>query len=195
MTNERKSPWNSLEVAKLCAGLLTPFVVALVGYFIQQQLAEQSRTWQVQQRLADRRLQVYDSIRSDLNRIYCFVEDVGSWKEDNPETVVGYKRSIDRTMHTQRAIWATDTFHAYLEYMDAAFQTYQAVGTDARIKTNDIEKRVGVPGWTTEWSARLTGQRDPNHRSFYNRLVNLMSRDLSLAKSDGGEQAHAPDRR
>ena len=117
MVDERKSPWNSLEIDKLCAGLLTPILVAWFGFLVQQQLAEQSRSWQSQQRLADRRIQVYDSVRNERNRIYCFIEDVGSWKEDNPETVVGHKRMIDRAMHTNRAIWAADTFQAYLDYI------------------------------------------------------------------------------
>src|SRR5262245_48229947 len=117
MPDEKKSPWTSLEIAKLCAGLLTPILVAWFGFLIQQQLAEQSRSWQSQQRLAYRRLQVYEGVRNELNRIYCFVEDVGTWKEDNPETVISYKRMIDRAMHTHRAIWATDTFQAYLKYM------------------------------------------------------------------------------
>lgn len=159
MGEELRSPWNSLEVAKLIASLLTPIAVVLIGYFVQQQLAGQNRSWQIQQRIADRRLQVYDAIRIDLNRIYCFVEDVGTWKEDNPETIVAYKRFLDGTMHSQRAIWQSDTFQTYLQYMDAAFEMYQGVGTDAKIKTTDKEKLVGIPGWKKEWGARLTGKR------------------------------------
>ena len=185
MVDERKSPWNSLEIDKLCAGLLTPILVAWFGFLVQQQLAEQSRSWQSQQRLADRRIQVYDSVRNERNRIYCFIEDVGSWKEDNPETAVGYKRMIDRAMHTNRAIWAADTFQSYLDYMNAAFETYQGVGTDAKLKTTDLEKKVGVPGWRPDWSGRLTGTRDTAHRKRYDKLVDLMSRDISLRTQSG----------
>jgi len=185
MSEERKSPWNSLEIAKLCAGMLTPILIAFFGFLIQQQLAEQSRSWQSEQRLADRRLQVYDSVRNELNRVYCFIEDVGSWKEDNPETVIGYKRVIDRAMHTHRAIWETDTFKAYLDYMNAAFQTYQGVGTDAKLRTTDREKKVGVPGWKADWSVRLTGTRDTEHKKRYDKLIDLMSRDISLRAQRG----------
>jgi hypothetical protein len=184
MPEQLASPWNSLEIAKLGMGLLTPVVVALVGWLVSRQLARQSRHWQTQQRLADRRLQAYDGIRSQLNRIFCFVEDIGTWKEDNPETIIGYKRLIDPTMHSQRAIWAPDTFQAFLGYMDSAFEPYQGVGTDAKIRTKDIEKKVGIKGWRNEWSERLTGERDSEHKNNYNKLVDLMSRDLGLTSRD-----------
>src|SRR5262249_55098021 len=104
-----------------------------------------------------------------------------------PETVIGFKRRIDETMHSQRALWATDTFQAYLEYMDGAFATYAGgVGRDAKIKTSDREKKVGIPGWKEEWSKeRLTGTRDEKHREKFDRLHNLISRDLSLASASG----------
>lgn len=180
MPNERKSPWNSLEIAKLCAGLLTPILIAFFGFLIQQQLAEQNRSWQSQQRLANQRLQVYNGVRNELNRIFCFIEDVGSWKEDNPETVIGYKRTIDRVMYTNRAIWSPDTFQAYVDYMNSAFQTYQGVGADAKLRTTDLEKKVGIPGWNVDWSGRLTGVRDTEHKKRYDKLIDLMSRDLLL---------------
>lgn len=195
MTEERKSPWNSLEVAKL---LVTPVVVALLGFFVQTQLAEQARatqqlladqarSWQQSQRLADRRLQVYEAVRVELNKIYCFVEDVGSWKEDNPETVTSYKRSVDREMHSHRAIWSAETFVAYLKYMNSAFAEYSGgVGTDAPIATTATEKRKGIKNWSPAWESRLTGTRVPEHKRNYDQLLNLMSRDMSLTTKKGG---------
>lgn len=183
MTPKAASPWNSLEIVKILASLLTPIVVALVGYLIQQQIAGQQQVC-AQQRIVERRLQVYDTIRIGLNRIYCFVEDVGTYKEDNPETIIGFKRRIDETMHSQRALWATDTFRAYLDYMNAAFAPYEGgVGTDAKIRTSDREKNVGIPGWKEEWSReRLTGKRDEKHREKFDRLNDLIARDLSLSR-------------
>nr|WP_315233992.1 hypothetical protein [uncultured Albidiferax sp.] len=188
MTEERKSPWNSLEVAKL---LVTPLVVALLGFFVQTQiaaqgqatqtlLAEQARSWQQSQRLVDRRLQVYESVRLELNKIYCFVEDVGSWKEDNPETVISYKRAVDREMHSHRAIWSNETFDAYLKYIDSAFGEYQGgVGKDAPIATTADQKREGIKNWSPSWETRLTGKRDPQHKVKYDQLLNRMSQDMN----------------
>jgi hypothetical protein len=191
MADEHKPVWTSLEVTKLIVAILTPVTVAYFGYLFQQQItnqnsiaqqqiAIQTREWQSQQRLLERRLQVYDAIRVELNRIYCFIEDVGTWKDDTPATVVRYKRDIDQTMYSQSALWSADTVQAYKSYMDAAFEPYQGIGVDAKIKTSAWQKKVGVPGWQEAWSEKLTGSLDEAHRQKYDKLISLISRDLSF---------------
>jgi hypothetical protein len=195
MSDQCKSSWNSLEVAKL---LVAPVVVALLGYFVQAQLAqqarntqellaEQARSWQQNQRLVERRLQLYDAIRVDLNKIYCFVEDIGDWRKENPDTIVTYKRRVDTEMYTQRAVWSPDTFAAYREYISSAFGEYSGgMGQNAPIRTVSAEKRVGIKGWNAGWEARLTNERSPDHKRNYESLQNLMARDLALSTKSGG---------
>ena len=52
MTDEEKSPWNSLEIVKLVAGLLTPLFLLWVGFLVNDSLrtAEESRKQQEAQR-------------------------------------------------------------------------------------------------------------------------------------------------
>lgn len=64
--------------------------------------------------------------------------------------------------------------------MNSAFATFQGVGADAKIKTTDIEKKVGIPEWKQDWSNRLTGDHDPKHREKYDKLINLIANDLAL---------------
>jgi hypothetical protein len=174
--DEKASPWNSLEIAKLFTGLLTPLMVAIVGYILNQQLTEQTG---FEKSLAERRFQIYDTIREGLNRIYCYVEDKGTWKQEDPDKILTYKRMIDQAMFTQRAFWGPDTFKAFTDYMDSAFATYQGVGVDARIKSGFDEKQ-SLPGWKSEWASRFTGHEDSSHEANYNRLQSLIARDLML---------------
>lgn len=181
MTEDRRenSPWNSLEVAKLIASLLTPIVVALMGAGIQREIAHQDMVQKANTRLADRRIAVYDSIKNDLNRIYCFVEDIGTWKAETPDSIVELKRNLDQTMYTNQAIWSPETFQAYLDYMSSAFATFQGVGVDAKIKTTDVQKAVSIKGWRQDWSLRLAPY-DAAHRKRYEALQRALSRDLML---------------
>jgi hypothetical protein len=174
------SPWNSLEVAKIVVGAATPIAVVVMGFIVQRTLARHDREWKARQRLADRRMTIYDEIRQDLNRIYCFIEDVGSWKEETPDTLIAYKRKSDQVMHGNRAFWSLETVSAYFAYMRAAFEPYQGVGLDARIRTNDHQKKVGIAEWTPAWSDRLTGEVDREHRTRHAQLIALISGDLML---------------
>jgi hypothetical protein len=177
-------PWNSLEIAKLVVAVATPVAVIIIGLFVQRTLARQDRLWKARQRLGDRRLAVYDEIRKELNRIYCFVNDVGTWKDETPATVVKHKRHVDGVMHANRAVWSPETFSAYLDYMQSAFAVFQGVGVDARIRTTAAEKRVGIPGWQTEWESGLTGEVDSGHNACYTKLVDRIARDLFFEASD-----------
>ena len=173
--------WNSLEVAKLITNIATPLVIVSIGCWIQLTITAQDQAWKARERLADRRLDIYDEIREPLNRIYCFVEDVGTFKEETPLLIISYKRDIDRTMHTNRSIWSADTFHAYLTYISTAFDEYGGgVGQDAKIKTRRYEKQNGIDDWHDEWEDLLTDKKDSDHRKNYNALQDLMARDLVL---------------
>jgi hypothetical protein len=58
MTDQPKNPWNSLELVKLAAGLLTPLLLFWIGYTANNSLrtAEESRTkLEAQRQLADTR--------------------------------------------------------------------------------------------------------------------------------------------
>lgn len=171
--------WSSLEVAKLVVAVLTPLTVGLVGFFLQRTLAEQDRSWKAHQHLAERRLAVYNDVRKEINRIHCFVNDIGAWKEDTPESIIQYKRQVDENMHSNRAIWESETFAAYLDFMNAAFATYQGVGEDARIKTSWFEKRSGA-NWRPDWEKRLTGETDPGEGASHDHLIELITQDLTL---------------
>ncbi|QRY81947.1 hypothetical protein JVX91_12870 [Pseudomonas sp. PDNC002] len=177
----KPSVWNSLEVTKIVIAALTPIMVGCVGYLIQSEVADQAQERRTSERLVDRRLAVYDEIRLNLNRIYCFIDDVGTWKEETPEKIYAYRRQIHAVMHSNRAIWSSDTFEAYSRYMDQiAFETFQGVGQDASIRTIRYQKEHGIPGWRAEWSERLTDEKDPAHSEAYAALQKLISRDLQL---------------
>lgn len=178
----KKSPWNSLEVVKVIVSILTPLVVGAFGYWIQSTIASQAEEFKSTQRIVDRRLAVYDEIRLGLNSIYSFVEDVGTWKLDTPESIAVHRRAIHAAMHTNRAIWSPQTFEAYLDYMDrVAFKTFSGVGQDAAIRTRKRQKEVGIASWKREWSERLTDEKDPRHQEKYDLLQVLLARDLRLS--------------
>ncbi|CAN7752391.1 hypothetical protein [Rhizobium sp. LjRoot258] len=182
MGEEKKQLWNSLEIAKLVAQYLIPISVAVIGFYVQQELAKQTRISQHEEKIADRRLQVYDQIRVPLNRIYCFINDKGSWKEDNPETVIAFKRQVDREMYSQQAVWGADVFQAYLKFMDSAFASYQGVASDAKVKTDTVQKKL-LDQWKDEWNERVTGSIDPENDTEYRQLMVLLSRDIGADDS------------
>lgn len=171
-----------MEIAQIFLSILTPLTIAIVGYFIQRTLALRQRSWRVQERIADKRVEIYEKIAGDLNRIYCYVLDIGGFKDDTPDAILSAKRNVDKQMFMYEAIWPEDTFKQYLNYMDSAFETFTGVGEDAKIRSFEIEKEIARKKkgqqWDDSWHERFTEERDPEHQDKYHRLIKLISRDL-----------------
>ncbi len=169
-TTEKKSAWTSLEIAKLIVSGLTPILVLIFGIGI-------TRSNDRHKTVIDERIKSYDRIKEDLNRIHCFIADVGTWKEETPETVVGYKRVADREMYEEQGVWSKNTMQAYLAYMDAAFATNQRSGIDAKINTTLSQKR-NSPKWSDDWQTKITGQEADSYRDAYDKMYEAFFNDM-----------------
>ena len=82
------SPWTSLEVAKLVAGLITPAVLAGFGIYIHRVTKRFEHLQWRSQKLIESRLKVYDDLAPQLNDLLCYFTYVGCWKELGPPAVV-----------------------------------------------------------------------------------------------------------
>ncbi|NIR46926.1 hypothetical protein GWO43_00390 [candidate division KSB1 bacterium] len=172
----------SIDILSLSISALTPVAIAVVGYFIQRTLAQQNRSWKVQERIADKRVEIYEKIAEDLNKIYCYVMDVGDFRNETPDTIIAAKRTVDRNMYMYQALWPPETFQNFISYMDSAFATFQGVGENAKIRTRTIQKKSALKQsakqWPKDWDARFTGEQDSDHHMKYQQLIQSISRDL-----------------
>jgi hypothetical protein len=89
-----KSKWlRSLTGGAVILALLlgVPFVGSIaVKKALQQKYAVEERT------------NVLNEIRVPLSHIFDYIEDIGTWKEDDPEKIIAYKRKIDTEMWSSR---------------------------------------------------------------------------------------------
>lgn len=191
--DKAKSPWNSLELAKLGASLLTPIITGVCAVILYYFIANWNLGSIEHRALLERRLQIQSEIAAPLNRIFCFVEDVGTWKQDTPHSVIEHKRKVDSLMHANRSLWSKDVFNAYLQYIDeTAFMTNVGRGQDAKIRTSS-DLKSAIQGWDEAWKVRLTGKVDERHRQSYVDLQLLMATDLMQVKDS--ERLSSPSRK
>ncbi|HHB92370.1 MAG TPA: hypothetical protein ENK59_04055 [Thioploca sp.] len=78
------SPWNSLEVAKLAISVFTIVILVFVPYWIERFVRKlESVNW-INQKVIERKLQVYDETIPLLNDLLCFYTRVGNWQDLSP---------------------------------------------------------------------------------------------------------------
>ena len=180
-----KSPWNSLEIAKLVVGVLTPIMIALLGWMLtvegRVQAENSAATARMQaieaaayDKVVEKRAQLWDRMAVPLNDIYAYMLQVGHWKDLTDRDIVARKRQTDAVVYANRPYFSDQFFTAYNEYMDSVFATYGEVGKDARLRTN-IEFQI------TGDEARFTGEdnRAAVHEAYYD-LLEIVADELNL---------------
>jgi hypothetical protein len=169
-TPDAQKKSNRIEIWKLIISGITPVLVAILTIFV-------ARIGHQQETLTNARVKSYDVVKEDLNRIHCFIKDVGTWKEETPETVIAYKRLIDRERYEEQGMWSPKTMAAYLAYMNAAFATQQGSGLDARINTTLSQKR-NSPKWADDWPGKITNAVPDNYQKAYDDMYKAYFADL-----------------
>ena len=172
------SPWNSLEVVKVMAALITPVLVLILGVTINNSVKEAERS-------SSLRSEIYKTIGGDLNDIYSYLAFVGGWKEITPLEIIEKKRAVDKAIYTYRPFFSDELFKTYQKFMNEAFTAYGEPGKDARIrsdlKTNDGDRAIHSTEWKAEWEDRFTKERNKlEQRQAYNDFLEQLARDLKL---------------
>ena len=179
MTVENKSPWNSLEKAKIAVSAITPILVLTLGIIINNSVKEGERSTAL-------RSEIYKNVGGDLNDIYCYLSFVGGWKEMTPIDIIVRKRAVDKAMYTYRPFFSKELFSTYERFMAEAFKPYGRPGKDARIRsdieTPDGDRRIhGTKSWDSSWEDRFTNERNKDaQREAYTKFLEQMARDLRL---------------
>jgi hypothetical protein len=70
------------------------------------------RQWR-NQRLTEKRIQVFDQVANGLNDLYCYFARVGNWKESPAAGLVMSKRHLDRIMYINRYLFSDELWMAY----------------------------------------------------------------------------------
>ena len=183
--------WNSLEVVKLIIGLLTPAALLAISVWIDRRIKEvEHRQWS-NQKVIEKRLEVYEKLTPTLNEMMCYFMRIGSWKEHDPTEIVDMKRDLDKTAHIYAPLFSPTFLEKYNEFMAKCFAMYRGAGKDAQLRTECEHYRDAYVGeehedgtWLPDWDQYFTGpdeavDRD-QVRAAYQELVGVTARELGV---------------
>jgi hypothetical protein len=119
--------WNSLEVAKLAASLLTPLLLLALGIWVHRISKRFEATQWANQKVIEKRLSVYDELAPLLNKLLCLYTYVGDWKELTPPEIVQTKRDVDRIFYINEFL-LTDVVERYHEFIALCFDMHGTYG-------------------------------------------------------------------
>ncbi|MEO1524470.1 MAG: hypothetical protein AAFX06_03500 [Planctomycetota bacterium] len=185
------NPWNSLEVVRLITGLLIPAALLFVGVWMDRRIKEiEHRQWS-NQKIIEKRLEVYEKITPQLNEMMCFFVRIGSWKEHAPTCIVDMKRELDKIAYIYAPLFSPKFLETYNDFMGLCFATERGAGKDAQLRTDCEHYREAYVGdesgnnaWQERWDDCFTGAEEASEKkevhAGYNRLLKTIATEIGV---------------
>lgn len=176
------SIWNSLEIAKLAAGLLTPIALAALGIYIHRVAKRFEHLQWRSQKLIEKRLIVYESLAPKLNDLFCYFTYVGAWRDVPPPSIVALKRTIDKEIHLAAPLFSKEFFKALTAFQDTCFETFTGWGRDACLRTEFARRQEHFSGWESEWGNLFANNTSTTAsvKLAYVRAMQAFSKDIGV---------------
>ena len=178
----------SLEVWKIIVSALTPIAIAVAGYFINKAIKTREHELTVLRSKQDIRKGIYDDIGPKLNKIFCFIVDVGDFGQYEPPHIRDLKDEINRKFHTYKMLWQDKTINAYDKFIESSYSEYSGgMGTPGKIRALTAEKKkffeLTGKRWKPEWDEMFTQPIDKRQMfTIYDGLVEAFIDDMTSGK-------------
>jgi len=88
-----------IEIIKLIVSATTSIVIVIIGLSINKRLKVfEHKQWK-NQKLIEKRLEIYSELAPMYNDLLCYYIFVGNWKELSPDNIIKHKRIIDKKIN------------------------------------------------------------------------------------------------
>lgn len=182
--NENPIIWNSLEIAKFVVSIITPLIILFLGIWINKRLKMLEQLQWANQRLIEKRLQIYEQLVPLLNDILCYFTFIGSWKEFQPDQVVKLKKTVDKIVYVNSPLFAKEFLIKYNTFIELCYSTYSGWGNYAKLRTTFQRRKDSNPNWKIDWEdcfADKTEITEPTQiKNAYLEFVQFFSREIGI---------------
>lgn len=143
--------WNSLEIAKLVISILTPIVIAFLAFRFNKIIKRLDKQQWTNQKILEKRVEIYDKIVPKLNDMLCFYCYVGNWKDISPMDIIRLKRELDKDIHIYAPLFSNSLIDKYNEFIHLCFKSFSGWGHDAKIKSLYGHRQEYNTKWEENW--------------------------------------------
>lgn len=178
--------WNSLKIVIIILAFLGPVIITFLVIRFNRIKNRLIRLHQTNQRLVEKRIEIYDRIGPKLNDILCFLTYTGNWKVLTPPDIIHFKRDLDKDIKTNTPLYSDDLIKKYDSFMQLCFVSFSGWEHNEKIKSLYELRQEHIQEWKKEWIPFF----DTNNvvegiklKERYDELMTSFKRDLSLFSS------------
>jgi hypothetical protein len=144
--------WNSLEIAKLAVGALTPIFLFVLGYMVTKAARRVEQAQWASRKLIESRLELYERMAPMLNDLFCFFLLVGHFDEVTPPEALSRKRDLDRIFHAHAPLFSAEFRDTYQRFIDACFLAFTGEARPAELRASREAQKRERSTWDDDWN-------------------------------------------
>jgi hypothetical protein len=178
--------WNSLEIAKLVISILTPIIIAFIAFRFNKIIKRLDKQQWTNQKIVEKRIEIYDKIVPKLNDMLCFYCYIGNWKDISPMDVIRLKRKLDKEINIYAPLFSNSLIEKYYEFIHLCFKSFSGWGQDAKIKSLYENRQEHNKKWEENWIEYFDTNNvtDPKIlRDNYSEMMDTFKKDLIIFQS------------
>jgi hypothetical protein len=141
----------NLQMAIIIVALAAIVVIVIqairFGRVKKQLLAQ----YQANQKLVEKRIEVYERMGPKLNDIVSFFCYTGNWKELAPPDIMELKRELDKDIQIHTTLFSDELSAIYNAFMQLCFVTHTGWEHNEKIKSLYELRQENTPGWLDVW--------------------------------------------
>ncbi len=176
--------WNSLKIPITILAVLAPIIIALLIFRYKKIIKALEKKHQDNQKIVEKRLEIYDRIGPKLNDIFCFYCYNGNWKEISPPDIVRLKKELDKDINVSSPIFSNNISEKYTDFMRLCFVSFSGWEHDEKIKSLYELRQENNLEWKEDWIQFF----DTNNvveaiklKEKYEALLESVKKDLSFS--------------
>jgi len=182
------SPWNSLEVAKLAVGILTPLLLFVLSLVVTRAARRIENAQWASQKLIERRIELHKEMAPKINDLYCFFTTVGHFRDITPAGAITTKRELDKLFFWNEYLFSPEFRECYKDFIDSCF-SHSRLPEDAKLKAQAswIKEQRSYSGWDDSWNKRFTPMTTAESKEQvqeqtdkYKKLMDTFAEDLGV---------------
>lgn len=163
--------------------LVAPIVAAIFGYWLLRITKRLEHSQWRNQKLIEKRIDLWDQIGPTLNDVYCYFMRVGSWKSFSPPDIVKKKREVDKLVYLAGPYFSDKFSTQYHHFIAVCFDTNQGHGKDAKLKTMLSAYKDVRDDWDNQWDQNfMQASFDENKlKNSYAQLIKQLRSELNAS--------------
>ncbi|MCJ7718257.1 MAG: hypothetical protein MUO54_17290 [Anaerolineales bacterium] len=143
--------WRSLAIATMIIAILTPIIMVILAFRFSRIIKRMNKKQLSNQKIVEKRIEVYDKMVPKLNDIFCFYCYIGNWNEITPTDVLRLKRELDKDMNIYASLFSDDLSKKYMGFKQLCFVSMSGWEHDEKIKSLYQLRQENNLEWNDEW--------------------------------------------